>query len=514
MNIASQIEQLLNYGVRAGLIEEIDRIQMRNSLFALFSMDQPDGELSVSEEKVELCSILDTLCDCAVQCGIIPEDTITNRDLFDTKIMGILTPRESCVVRKFRELQEKDARDATDWFYSFSQNTNYIRMDRIRKNIGWETSTPYGNLMITINLSKPELDPRDIAAAKLAKSASYPKCSICLENVGYAGRVNAAARQNHRVIPLRLNEENWYFQYSPYIYYNEHCIVFSEDHIPMNTNVNTVRRLLEFTDLYPHYFLGSNAGLPIVGGSILSHEHYQGGREILPIANAQIRRPLRWKGAPNTTISLMNWCMSTLRLESLVKEEIIQTAAHIMEIWHAYSDESVDVLCASEINGERVRHNAVTPIARKTADGAYQLDIVLRNNRTTAQYPYGIFHPHEELHPIKKENIGLIEVAGLAILPKRLQTELSGISDILAGKSSVKDIKGEEHPLYKHLPFIRELMERYPNPKAEMLDAILQKEVGLRFLEVLKTCAVFKDDAAGESAWNRFLAAADFASLK
>ena len=511
MNLITQIEQLLNYAVKAELMEEIDRIQMRNALLPLFSMDQPDGELCLPEEEAEISTILDALCDSAVQRGIIPEDTITNRDLFDTKIMGILTPRESCVVRRFRELaKDGGAKAATDWFYFFSQSTNYIRMDRIRKNIGWETPTPYGNLMITINLSKPELDPRDIAAAKLAKSASYPKCSICVENVGYAGRVNAAARQNHRVIPLRLNGENWYFQYSPYIYYNEHCIVFSEAHIPMNTNVNTIRRLLEFTDLYPHYFLGSNAGLPIVGGSILSHEHYQGGRETLPIANAQIRRPLSWKGAPDTKISLMNWCMSTLRLEGHNKEELIQTAAHIMDIWHTYTDESVDVLDSSEVNGERVRHNAVTPIARRTADGAYQLDVVLRNNRTTEQYPYGIFHPHEELHPIKKENIGLIEVAGLAILPKRLQTELSGISDILAGKLSVEEIFGEEHPLYKHLPFIRELQQKYPNPKESELPAILQQEVGLRFLEVLKTCAVFKDTPAGEAAWNRFLDAVEF----
>ncbi len=510
MNISSHIEQLLQYAVGAGLIEEIDKVQMRNELLAVFQMDQPDGEFCCPQDKMELSALLNALCDIAVKRGIIPEDTITNRDLFDTKIMGILTPRESCVVHRFQKLQaEEGAKAATDWFYSFSQNTNYIRMDRIRKNIGWQTPTSYGNLMITINLSKPELDPRDIAAAKLAKSASYPPCSICLENVGYAGRINAAARQNHRVIPLRLNEENWYFQYSPYIYYNEHCIVFSEEHIPMNTNVNTIRRLLEFTDQYPHYFLGSNAGLPIVGGSILSHEHYQGGRETLPIANAKIRRPLQWKGAPNTAISLMNWCMSTIRLEGFSKEEIIQTAAHIMEVWHAYSDESVDVLCANEENGERVRHNAVTPIARKAANGAYQLDIVLRNNRTTEQYPYGIFHPHEELHPIKKENIGLIEVAGLAILPKRLQTELAGIAAILSKKASAAEIQGEDHPLYKHLPFIRELSEKYPDPKEEELDSILQKEVGMRFLEVLKTCAVFKDDEKGEQAWNRFLAKAD-----
>jgi len=510
MNIKITIEKLLKYALNTHLIEPLDVIQKRNELLSLFDQAEPVDAPFEMGDVSDIDAILGEMLDFAAQNGFMSEDTITNRDLFDSKIMGILTPRESEVVKKFYELKEQSPQKATEYFYDFSRATNYIRTNRIKKNIGWETSTPYGDLKITINLSKPEIDPRDIAKARMAKASAYPQCLLCIENLGFAGNMKHPARQNHRIIPISLNGENWWLQYSPYTYYNEHCIVLSENHTPMKTNTTTLVRLLEFIDKFPHYFLGSNAGLPIVGGSILSHEHYQGGREVFPIEKSTIRKNVTWKEAKSTTISIVNWCMSTIRLEGKDQEEIIKIGDHIIKVWGNYTDKDVNILSSSEKDGQTVFHNAVTPIARRTKEGAYQLDIVLRNNRTTDEFPYGIFHPHEELHHIKKENIGLIEVAGLAILPKRLKDELDDVEKILCGMKNKKEAENTESPLNKHLPFINELEKKYGKVSSDAVNEIVRDEVGLKFLEVLKTCAVFKDTPEGIDAWERFLIAADF----
>ncbi len=512
MNIKVSIENLLQYALRTQLIEPLDVVQKRNELLDLFGLTEPLEDKNQINPYEDLDTILRDMLDYAAQNGLLEENTVTYRDIFDTKIMGILTPNESQVVYKFETLMQKSPQTATDYFYDFSRHTNYIRTNRIKKNIGWETDTPYGKLKITINLSKPEKDPKAIAAARNAKNSSYPACPICPTNVGFAGNVKQAARQNHRIIPLTLNGEQWWMQYSPYTYYNEHCIVLSDKHTPMNTNTNTLIRLIEFVEKFPHYFLGSNAGLPIVGGSILSHEHYQGGREVFPIENAPSRVDLTWDEAKNTKISVLHWCMSTIRIEGNDPKEVIKVGDHIMKTWASYSDPAVGVLSQTEENGEVAYHNAVTPFARRTKNGAYQMDIVLRNNRTSEEYPYGIFHPHEELHNIKKENIGLIEVAGLAILPKRLKDELNDIAKILCGTKDKSEAQNPESSLYKHLHFINELQQKYGVLTPEKAENIIKTEVGLKFLEVLKTCAVFADNLEGKKAWDRFIKALNFRS--
>lgn len=512
MNIKVSIENLLQYALRTQLIEPLDMVQKRNELLDLFGLTEPLEDTTKINKHEDIDTILRDMLDYAAQNGMLEENSITYRDIFDTKIMGILTPNESQVVHTFERLMEDSPKKATDYFYDFSRHTNYIRTNRIKKNIGWNTATPYGDLKITINLSKPEKDPKAIAAARNAKNTAYPACPICPTNIGFAGSVKQAARQNHRIIPLSLNGEQWWMQYSPYTYYNEHCIVLSDKHTPMNTNTNTLIRLLEFVDKFPHYFLGSNAGLPIVGGSILSHEHYQGGREVFPIDKAPARMQVKWDEAKHTTISIIHWCMSTIRLEGKDPKEIIKIGDHIMKTWAEYSDETAEILAHSDEDGVLVNHNAVTPIARRTTNGAFQMDIVLRNNRTTDEYPYGIFHPHEELHNIKKENIGLIEVAGLAILPKRLKDELDDIAKILSGSKDKSEAQDTESPLYKHLHFINELQQKYGTLSKEKADKIMKDEVGLKFLEVLKTCAVFPDNLEGKKAWDKFLKALDFRS--
>ena len=421
--------------------------------------------------------ILENILDYAAEQNLI-ENTVTERDLFDTEIMNCVMPRPSEVINKFNELYEVSEEKATEYYYNLSIASNYIRKDRIDKNIVWKSATEYGDLDITINLSKPEKDPRDIAKAKLIKSSSYPKCLLCKENEGFYGTINHPARQTHRIIPLDFTQGQKYFlQYSPYTYYNEHCIILNDQHIPMKINKDTFKNLLIFTDILPHYFAGSNADLPIVGGSILSHDHYQGGHYTFAMAEAPIDKQYTVSGYDDVEIGRVKWPMSVIRLSSNAKDKLLDLADHILSSWRSYSDESVNIL--SNTDGEP--HNTITPIARKR-DGKYELDLVLRNNRTSAEHPLGIFHPHDEVHHIKKENIGLIEVMGLAVLPARLKEELNALKDYLINKTA--DISNDQM-VAKHSNWYKYLLEKHSNISEENAYEILQEEVGLKFLEVL-----------------------------
>lgn len=508
-NIKNKIEKILHYGVKHYLIEEIDVPQIRNELLDLFKLDEPSYNIIPFENSSDLHELLDNLIEYAILNGLIPNNSIINRDLFDTKIMGLLTPRQSEVVRMFnfkRETQSIEA--ATEYFYSLSKSTNYIRMDRIAKNLTWETEADFGELKITINMSKPELDPKEIAAANLIKSKEYPKCLLCVENVGYVGRRNYPARQNLRVIPLALGGEEWYFQYSPYIYYNEHCILFSKDHKPMNIDNGAFIRMFDFIDQFPHYFLGANAGLPIVGGSVLGHDHYQGGSEIFPIQKAVIDLELFSPQYPNVKIGTIKWFMAAIRLEGNNRNDLIKLAEHVLEQWKTYSDEVVDILSSTETNTGNVPHNAITPIVRKTKENSYIMDLVLRNNRTTDTYPDGIFHPHKALHHIKKENIGVMEVMGVAILPGRLKDELEEIKKILCGHSTheISEFEKQSTKLNKHLHWIKELIAKHGSSlEDDAAEQVLKEEVGYKFKDVLLTCSVFKNDTKGRQAFRRFL---------
>jgi UDPglucose--hexose-1-phosphate uridylyltransferase len=412
--------------------------------------------------------------------------------------MGCLMPRPSEVVSKFSELYLEDKKKATDYYYSLSRNSNYIRTDRVKKDLKWKTSTEYGEIDITINLSKPEKDPKAIAAAKDLPSSSYPKCLLCKENEGYAGRINHPARQNHRVIPITLNNEKWFFQYSPYVYYNEHCIIFKGEHEPMKISKETFVRLLDFTERFPHYFIGSNADLPIVGGSILSHDHFQGGNYEFAMANARVEKEFRVDKFKDVKVGRIKWPMSVIRLEGDNKKSVMEAAYYIHTKWRDYSDETVGILAYTD----GIPHNTVTPIARMRL-GKFQLDLVLRNNRTTEEYPHGIFHPHKELHHIKKENIGLIEVMGLAVLPARLKTELKDLEYYLVNKDNIKNIGEEE--LVKHKEWCMEIASKYDNINNSNVKEILQKEVGNKFSKVLEHAGVFKKDESGKDAFDRFI---------
>ncbi len=490
--VYQSIDQLIDYGLEKNLIEDLDRVWTLNSLLDLLNLE--DYEHVESNDKEELNVILDKLTDYAVQEGII-EDSITYRDLFDTKLMGALTPRPTEVVTTFEELYEKSPQEATNWYYDFSNDTNYIRRDRIKKDLKWKTETEYGPLDITINLSKPEKDPKAIAQAGKVQSTSYPKCQLCIENEGYAGRIDHPARQNHRIIPLKFEDENWSFQYSPYVYYNEHCIVLNNEHKPMVIDRRAMNRLLDFTDQFPHYFVGSNADLPIVGGSILSHEHFQGGHYTFAMENADIDEKFNIKGFDNVQAGILNWPMSVIRLNSEDKNELLDAAEFILDKWRGYSDEDVDILAFSD----NEPHNTITPIARKHGD-IYELDLVLRNNRTTDEYPLGIFHPHEKLHHIKKENIGLIEVMGLAVLPSRLKNEFNLIKEVLVEGKNPEDYK----ELEQHLDWINELKEKYDSFTEDNIDSIIEDETGLVFKEVLEDAGVFKRDEKGQQAFRKF----------
>lgn len=513
INAAFEVERLLNFALKHNIIEDLDVILMRNQLMDLLKIDEPYNGDVPDEELNSPVDILENLLDYAWENKLIEDNTLTNRDLFDTKIMGILMPRQSEVVRNFyKTYSEIGKKAATDEFYALSQASNYIRMDRIAKNLYWEAPADYGALEITVNLSKPEKDPKEIAASKLRPQTNYPKCLLCIENVGYAGHVNHPARQNHRVIPVTLVGEQWYFQYSPYVYYNEHCILFNGNHVPMKISNKTFERLLDFIEQFPHYFIGSNADLPIVGGSILSHDHFQGGRHVFPMEKAPVELSFTKE---NSTVKagIVKWPMSVIRISSKDKEELLKLSAEILEAWREYSDEALDILAYSKVNGERIPHNTITPIARMNKSGEFELDLVLRNNRTSSEHPDGIFHPHSNLHHIKKENIGLIEVMGLAVLPGRLNTELKEVEAILQG--DVNRLKAAEEntndSIHKHVAWIKDLIEKYgTNCSSEKAEAVLKDEVGNKFLQVLMDAGVYKRDKEGQEGFVRFMKSLGF----
>ena len=434
------------------------------------------------------------LLDWAVENGRIEDDT-TSRDLFDTELMGRLTPRPSQVIRAFRTRYEESPEAATDWYYQFSQDTDYILRYRIAKDVKWVAPTPYGDLDITINLSKPEKDPRAIAAAKTAPQGGYPKCQLCRENEGYAGRMNHPARQNHRIIPITIDGKDWFFQYSPYVYYNEHCIVFNGQHVPMKIDRSAFRKLLDFVKQFPHYFVGSNADLPIVGGSILSHDHFQGGRYTFAMEKAPVEKEVSFPGFEDVECGIVKWPMSVIRLRSADDDRLVDLAEKILTTWRGYTDEAAFIF--AETDGEP--HNTITPIARMR-DGKFELDLVLRNNITTEEYPLGVYHPHQELHHIKKENIGLIEVMGLAVQPSRLKGELADLADAFV---EGRDIRADE-ALEKHNHWAEELKTRYTFTKENTMD-ILQKEVGVVFATVLEHAGVYKCTDEGRTAFLRFI---------
>ncbi len=494
--IQKNIRELVQYGLLTGLIEEEDRIYTANRLLELFELDELDEDNeSVEVTADDLERILKEMLDYAYEKGILSENGVVYRDLFDTKIMSMLVPRPSEVIRKFQDKYEKDPKLATDYFYQLSQDTDYIRRYRIKKDQKWISSTKYGDLDITINLSKPEKDPKAIAAAKNAKQSGYPKCLLCMENEGYAGRINHPARQNHRVIPVTINGSRWGFQYSPYVYYNEHCIVFNSSHIPMKIEHDTFCKLFDFVKQFPHYFVGSNADLPIVGGSILSHDHFQGGCYEFAMAKAPVERSFTVKGFEDVEAGIVNWPMSVIRISHQDTDRLVALADVILEKWRGYSDEAVFIY--AETDGEP--HNTITPIARRRGD-KFELDLVLRNNITTEEHPLGVYHPHANLHHIKKENIGLIEVMGLAVLPARLKEEMEHLAAaILSGA----DIRQDEE-LEKHADWVEQFLPKYEDVNRDNIMEILHHEIGHVFMQVLEDAGVYKRDEEGQKAFDRF----------
>ena len=490
--IDQAIKDLVGYAVRTGLIEECDRTWAANALLHVMGMDAWEEPQEAQERPLE--AILKELLDDAAARGLIQDDT-TSRDLFDTELMGRLTPRPSQVIQEFFRRYQASPKEATDWLYRFSQDTDYIRRYRIARDVKWKAATDYGELDITINLSKPEKDPRAIAAAKAAPQSGYPKCLLCKENEGYAGRLNHPARQNHRVIPITINEEDWFLQYSPYVYYNEHCIVFNGRHTPMKIEKATFRKLLDFVKQFPHYFVGSNADLPIVGGSILSHDHFQGGCYTFAMERAPIEQTVAFRDFPDVEAGLVKWPMSVIRLRCADDRRLVELADRILAAWRGYTDEAAFIF--AETDGEM--HNTITPIARMR-DGQFELDLVLRNNITTKEYPLGVYHPHQELHHIKKENIGLIEVMGLAVLPARLKDELHGVAQALVCGDDLR----QDETLRKHADWADELKTRYTFT-ADNAEELLRREVGAVFAAVLEHAGVYKCTPEGREAFLRFI---------
>ena len=486
---------LADHAIATGLIEKEDKIWAVNALLQVMQLTEAEETASA---EAPLHEILEALTENAVQRGICDDNQVA-RDLFDTKLMGALTPMPSTVRAKFAALYAEDPQKATDWFYTFSQDTNYIRRDRIARDEKWKYASDYGVLDITINLSKPEKDPKAIAAAKLAPQAGYPKCQLCAENEGYAGRMNHPARQNHRIIPMTINDSAWFLQYSPYVYYNEHCIVFNSAHTPMAINRATFRKLLDFVGQFPHYFVGSNADLPIVGGSILSHDHFQGGNYTFAMARADIELPVTFKGFDDVTAGIVRWPMSVIRLRCGDPDRLVELADKILLAWRGYTDEAAVIFAQTD----GVPHNTITPIARRVGED-YELDLVLRNNLTTDEHPMGLYHPHANLHHIKKENIGLIEVMGLAVLPSRLKAELAALEEAILNGS---DIRSDE-VLSKHADWVEQLKEKYVFT-GENARQILRQEVGAVFAQVLADAGVYKTTAEGRAAFLRFIEAVD-----
>lgn len=489
MNIDTYISALVQYGLEKNLFEQCDKTFITNQLISVLGLDSYTYE---EPPMMKLEDVLKGILDDAV-CRGICDDNVVSRDLLDTKLMGVMTPPPREVRKKFDELYQADPKNATDWFYTFSKDTDYIRRYRIEKDIHWKTATEYGDLDITINLSKPEKDPKAIAAAKNAPQSNYPKCQLCAENEGYAGRVNHPARQNHRIIPITIANENWFMQYSPYVYYNEHCIVFNAEHTPMTINKTVFEKLLDFVALFPHYFVGSNADLPIVGGSILSHEHFQGGCYTFPMEMSPVIQEINFKGYEDVSAGIVKWPMSVLRLNSSNREHLVELADKILRCWRGYTDEDAFVFAYTD----GTPHNTITPIARRKGEN-YELDLVLRNNITTEEHPLGVYHPHGELHHIKKENIGLIEVMGLAVLPARLKGELQGLE-----KAILEDLPLEAE-LKKHEPWLNDLKKKYTF-NADNVSSILKDEVGKVFSQVLTHAGVYKCDAEGKAAFLRFV---------
>ena len=495
--IQTDIRKLVLYGVQTGLVPAEDVIFTTNKLLELFGLEElEDSAEEVTMTVEELEAVLGRMCDYAFESGLMEADSVVYRDLFDTKIMSMLMPRPSEVIKKFHELYEQSPEAATDYYYKLSCDSDYIRRYRICKDMKWLAPTKYGDLDITINLSKPEKDPKAIAASKNAKQSGYPKCLLCRENEGYAGRVNHPARQNHRIIPVTINESNWGFQYSPYVYYNEHCIVFNSQHVPMKIERATFCKLFDFVKQFPHYFVGSNADLPIVGGSILSHDHFQGGHYEFAMAKAPVERSFTVAGFEDVAAGVVNWPMSVIRLSGKDTDRIIELADVILGKWREYTDEDAFVYAYTD----NEPHNTITPIARKRGEN-FELDLVLRNNITTEEHPLGVYHPHAKLHHIKKENIGLIEVMGLAVLPARLKEEMANLKTaILSGA----DLRADE-ALEKHADWVEEFSPKYEKIDASNIDAIVEKEIGLVFMEVLEDAGVYKRTEEGQKAFDRFI---------
>lgn len=493
--INESIKKLVTYGLESGLIDELDKIYVTNRILELLNLDEYE-EPTESFHDVDLESTLRELLDFAAENGILENNSVVYRDLFDTRLMATMMPMPHEVIKKFRELYKESPEKATDYFYKLSRDSDYIRRYRIKRDMRWSVPSVYGDIDISINLSKPEKDPKAIAAAKLQKQSGYPKCLLCRECEGYHGRVNFPARQNHRVIPITINDSQWGFQYSPYVYYNEHCIVFNGKHEPMKIEKATFKKLFDFVKLFPHYFLGSNADLPIVGGSILSHDHYQGGHYTFAMAKAPIEKEIKFEGFEDIEAGIVKWPLSVIRLRGNDTDRIIELADKILGAWRGYTDE--DAFIFAETDGEP--HNTITPIARMS-NGKYELDLTLRNNITTEEYPLGVYHPHEEYHNIKKENIGLIEVMGLAVLPARLKEEIALLCEyIVEGKDLSADEKTE-----KHAAWVKSFIGNYSDINKDNIESILKDEIGKVFVKVLENAGVYKCTDEGREAFERFV---------
>ena len=490
-----EIQALAAYALDTGLIQPCERVWAVNALLEALELDGYTEPEAPVERPIDLPAVLTALMDDAHARGVLKEDSVVYRDLFDTKLMGVLTPRPAQVIETFRSLCAQSPEKATDWYYKFSQDTNYIRRDRIARDVKWVAPTEYGDLDITINLSKPEKDPKAIAAARNLPASAYPRCQLCAENEGYAGRVNHPARQNHRVVPITINGSPWFLQYSPYVYYNEHCICLNSEHVPMKIDRACFAKLLDFVGQFPHYFVGSNADLPIVGGSILAHDHFQGGHYTFAMEKAPVETPFTFPGYEDVRAGIVKWPMSVVRLTAANPERLIDLADKILLSWRGYTDEAAFLF--AETDGEP--HNTITPIARRRGSD-YELDLVLRNNITTAEHPLGVYHPHAELHHIKKENIGLIEVMGLAVLPARLKEELAAVADALAAGA---DLRADERT-EKHADWAEGFKGKYAITADNALD-IVEKETGLVFAQVLEHAGVYKRTAEGKAAFLRFL---------
>lgn len=493
MMLNESIKKLVQYGIQTGLTPESERIYTTNLLLDLFREDEYE-DVDCDLSNIILEDVLMELLTEACRRGII-EDSIVYRDLFDTRLMNCLLPRPAQIQAEFWKRYESSPKAATEYYYKFSQDSDYIRRYRVSKDMKWTVDTQYGTLDITINLSKPEKDPKAIAAARNAKVSSYPKCLLCMENEGYAGRTNHPARENHRIIPITINDSNWGLQYSPYVYYNEHCIVLNGEHVPMKIEKNTFRKLFDFIKLFPHYFLGSNADLPIVGGSILSHDHFQGGNYTFAMEKAPVIKHFKVKGYEDVTAGIVKWPLSVIRLQAKDENRIIELADHILKVWRGYTDEEAFIY--AQTDGQP--HNTITPIARMR-DDLFELDLTLRNNITTKEHPLGVYHPHAELHHIKKENIGLIEVMGLAVLPSRLKDEMELLKTFILEK---KDIRGSEM-LEKHADWVEGFLPLHPKLNADNIDTIIKQEIGKVFCQVLEDAGVYKCTEDGMKGFERF----------